>query len=137
MISIASAIYAQEKETNKRFTQENYLKKSRNHKKTAWILAGGGAGLVVIGSVIPKGDYKGGSFCLTGYCDEYENDGIKSALVVTGVVAMLGSIPFFISSSGNRRKAMRVTFKNEKTSILYQNTIVTRTIPALSFRITL
>ncbi|HEY0678125.1 MAG TPA: hypothetical protein VGD17_07555 [Chitinophagaceae bacterium] len=137
MISFATAIYSQEQNKNKQLSQEDYLKKSRNQKKTAWILLGGGAGLVVIGAAIPKGDYKGGSICLSGVCDDYENDGIKSALVVTGIVSMLGSIPFFGWSSANKRRAMRVTIKNEKTSVLYQNTIGTSSIPAISFRVTL
>ena len=37
--------------------------------------------------------------------EEYKNEGIKAAFGVAGVLTMLGSIPLFIASWKNKRKA--------------------------------
>lgn len=83
------------------------LQKSKKQKTTAWIMLGGGAGLAIAGYIIMQ--------------NEAEKDPLGSLLGqnATGVVvfiagdaAMLGSIPFFIASGNNKRKAY-LMLKNE------------------------
>ena len=97
--------------TNSNATKENYLIKSKNQKKVAKILLFGGATFVLIAFLIPRGEVQDAYFFTT-----YENDGIKGAFGVVGTTSMLCSIPLFIASSRNKRKAAAITmgFKNEK-----------------------
>lgn len=93
------------------------LLKSKKQKTAAWFCIGGGAALVTTGFVLgtrkvaedvvnlftlqntPQHSYAGENICL-----------------ITGGVAMLSSIPLFISASNNKRKA-RLTIKDEKVAL--------------------
>ena len=74
-----------------------YLIKSKNQKKTGRILLYSGAGLISVGLLI--GTPRNASFGQAGF-----------GAVVGGIGALLaiGSIPAFISSGNNKRKAMVV-----------------------------
>ena len=82
-------------------------------------MAGGGAILLLTGIIIPRGEIIRDSFF-----PEYKNDGIKQSFVFTGTLSMLGSIPFFISSQHNKKKAASLSFKNEKTQDISKNSFV-------------
>ncbi len=114
----------------------DYLKKSKVQKTAAWIFLGGGGALLLTGFIIPQGEVTQENIF---WFDEHKNDNIKSGLVLSGTLAMLGSIPFFIASSKNKTKAegMVVLLKTEKlTSFRYQS-FKQNSYPALSVRITL
>ncbi|MBL0273349.1 MAG: hypothetical protein IPQ06_09845 [Chitinophagaceae bacterium] len=88
-------------------TKQDYLQKSKHQKTAAWILMGGGATLLLTGIVIPKG-----ALTHSGFLDDtYKNDGIKDAFDLTGIVSMLGSIPFFIASSKKKKSPYLSRFK--------------------------
>jgi hypothetical protein len=120
------------------FTKTDYLKKSKKQKTVAWVLLGGGATLVLTGIIIPKGEITNPD-CV--FCPEekieYKNDGIKSTLGLTGVLSMIGSIPFFIASSKNKKKAMSISFKNELSPPLVKSSFVYRSVPSLNLKISL
>ncbi len=93
------------------------LKKARNQKTIAWVFLGGGIGLAITGAVIG-----------TNVVDNVGSQSIDklgaslqtgSVLLLAGGVCMASSIPFFISSGKNRRKAS-VVLKNESTFLLQQ-----------------
>lgn len=91
-------------------TKTYYLEKSKKQIKTAWIMIGGGAACFLTGVIIPKGESKGFTGSYYGFpVEEYKNDGIKAAFGVGGVLSMLGSIPFFIASGKNKKRANRTT----------------------------
>lgn len=76
-------------------TQEYYLQKSKRQKKTGWILLGSGATLITSGILIAAGQ---------------DEDAVKAAIPLvfisgTGLVSSLVSIPFFVSSSHNKKRA--------------------------------
>jgi len=81
------------------------LQKSKNQKKAAWILLGGGAALFAIGVIIPQGEEEEWTF----YGPDHKNDGIKAVFCLTGTLSMLGSIPLFIASGKNKRRAASVS----------------------------
>lgn len=109
----------------------DYLKKSKNQKKVALIMLGGGATLLLTGIIIPKGE-----LIHSGFLDDtYKNDGIKGAFELTGIVSMLGSIPLFIASSKNKKKAAAISFKMETVPEVQQQSFVYHSYPALSFSI--
>lgn len=114
-------------------TKDDYLQKSRSQKTAAWIMLGGGALATTAGII-----WFSQEFTLFGPTSSEES--ASGAIVVVGVAAMGGSIPLFIASARNKRKAnamallitaedlSRTASLNFKTSSRY---------PALTFRITL
>ena len=111
----------------------DYLQKSKNQKTAAWILLGSGGTLMVTGVIIPRGELIHESL----FQKTYKNDGIKSTLISTGIVAMLGGIPLFIASSKNKRKATSLSFKNETVPGFYKQAIVSQSAPSLTIKISL
>lgn len=112
---------------------QDYLQKSKNQKTTAWIMLGGGGALILTGIIIPKGE-----LTHLGILDnDYKNDGIKNAFVSSGTIAMLGSIPFFIMASKNKRKTASFSFKNKKMPQVQKGNLVDRAIPSFNIKINL
>ena len=107
-------------------TKQDYLQKSKNQKTTAWVMLGGGAGLILVGTLI--GNSKEASF---------SDAGTGVVLGGIGALSMLGSIPLFIASGKNKRKSMSMSFKNEMAPQLQKNSFVTRLVPSLSLKISL
>ena len=105
------------------------LQKSKNKKKVAWIMAGGGATLLLTGIIIPRGEIIPNFFF-----PDYKNDGIKISFLLTGTLSMLGSIPFFISSHHNKKKAASLSFKNEPVQQINKSSMVYRNIPSLALK---
>ena len=110
------------------------LLKSKKQKTAAWILLGGGGTLILTGIIIPKGEITREAFFLR---NDYKNDGIKSTLIPSGAVAMLGSIPFFIASKKNKKKAMSISFKNETVPQFYKQSIVSLPLSSLTLKLNL
>ena len=118
--------------------KHDYLQKSNTQKKTGRIFLISGAGLMLTSFLIPKGDLVDDGICVVGLCDtEYKNDGIKSGFFIAGAVAGLTSIPFFIASGKNRRKAASLGFKMENTLQLRKQNFVYSSFPALRLHLNL
>ena len=79
---------------------DHLLKKSKNQKIAAWCMLGGGTLLVLIGF---------GGAAAEGYDNSWggtpEYSSTPDILLVSGLLSMAGSIPLFISSGKNKRKA--------------------------------
>ena len=90
------------------------------------------------GIIIPQGDLIHDGICIGIWCDdEYENDGIKAGFILAGTISMLSSVPLFIISGKNKRKAATLGFKNENTFLLYNQNLVYTGVPALSVKVDL
>ena len=138
LLAFATTSFCQRTIQKPTLESTDYLQKSKKQKKTATILLAVGAGLIVTSVVIPKGELTYDGICIGAYCsDKYKNDGIKAAFGLSGVAAMLGSIPFFIASGENKRRAMSVSFKNQNVPQLQKSSFVYKTIPGLNFKISL
>lgn len=119
-----------------RSAKPDFLNKSKKQKKTANILLAGGGGLVVAAFVFPRGGMDSppaGSFI---YFTTYKNDGLKGGLLVAGVLSMLTSIPFYISSAGNKRKANAITINIDNRDLLFGTCILIRQ-PAVVLKVRL
>ena len=114
-----------QQQTNSNVSRDHYLRKSKNQKKVATILLAGGAASILTGALISKGE--------PGFIFN-ENDGIKMTFVGIGTLSMLTSIPFYIASSKNKRRANAATlsFTNQKVIFPQQNTFVLKTQPTLT-----
>lgn len=128
LLTIVITGYTQEIKPNTLFTKQDYLQKSKQQKTVAWVLAGGGSALSIIGglkfldeavkvrnSVIP----------LPGQPlpDEAKVNG-AGILMLIGGVAIVGSVPLFVASGKNKKKATAVSFKNIPVRVLQKHSIV-------------
>jgi len=136
LLALAITSFSQQVVQKKSLTQTNYLQKSKKQKKIAWILLGSGAALAITAAVIPSKLTDEGVPGVI-WDDQYSND--WSLLILPGTVGMLSSIPFFIASSKNKKRARAASvFVNmEKAPVLRQATIMNRSFPALGIRISL
>ena len=84
-------------------SKEDYLKKSKTQKTVGWVMLGGGVAMTTIGYVI---------------INQQVNDDPLNAittgqgyvvLMIAGAATALGSIPFFISSAKNARRAAAIS----------------------------
>jgi len=81
-----------------------YLKKSKSQKTTAWVLLGTGAAAITTGLIV-SGTASNNDDINSGY-DQLATGGV---VAIIGTAACLSSIPFFIASAKNKRRAMAVT----------------------------
>lgn len=129
MLAISTSLFSQQTTADRK---TNYQHKSKIQKTVALILLGGGATLVLTDILIPRGEV-----IHEGFWDSYKNDGIKTTFGLTGIVSMLGSIPFFIASSKNKRKAASVSIYNEKIQTLQKGSFAYNFVPAVRLTIRL
>jgi len=103
-----------------------YIEKSKNQKTAAWFLLGGGVALIGTGFLV--GDDKEASF----------DDAFTGALMAgIGVLSTIGSIPLFIASGKNKRKAMNASafIKLETVPLPQKQSFVQNSYPAFSVNI--
>src|SRR5258705_12673666 len=124
ILSVSS--FSQQTNSRPVLNKQDYLKKSKNQKTTAWVLLGSGAALILVGDLI--GNSKESSF---------DDAGAGVVIAGAGVLSMLGSIPLFIASGKNKRKAMSMSFKNEMMPQLQRGSFVNQSIPSFSLKISL
>ena len=103
-------------------SNESYLQKSRSQKKTAWILLGTGLGIAAVGTVVQIANRDNWDF--TG-----------AAVAVGGGVVALTSIPFFISSNGNKKRAASVVISNQKIFLPRANNFSLTAQPTITLNI--
>jgi len=87
--------------------EKDYLQKSINQMKASKILLITGGALIVTAIAIPRGKKVYDGICIDPYfCDDrYKNDNLKSAFLLSGSCVLLASLPFYILSVKNKRKA--------------------------------
>jgi len=113
--------------TDTTLTKEYYWEKSKNQRTVAWVMLGGGIALSIVGIV-------GASATLfedNNAADTY------SVVAAIGVGLSLGSIPLFIASGRNARKAATLSFKAQPIFVPQQNYSVRKSQPAISLQIPL
>ena len=132
MLVLSASTFSQQTDPSQTLTKQDYLKKSKSQNTAAWILAGAGTGLVVI------------AFATTNLSDlgdaiNGDNSGLNrgTALFVAGSIVAVSSIPLFIISAKNKRKAMSLSLKNEPTFAPFKIDIVNTTIPSFTLKINL
>jgi hypothetical protein len=133
LLDITMNCFCQQKTPSQTFTHEDYLKKSKRQKTTAWTFLGVGATLFMTGLVIPQGEEA------YGVPISDQNDGVKDAFLLTGSLSMLGSIPLFIASGRNKKKAMAASanFQMKRSPVLQNPCVVNRPYPVVSIKISL
>src|SRR6188508_2002901 len=100
----------------------DYLLKSKNQKTAAWVLLGGGTALIGVGFLI--GDSKNSTF------DDAATGAVLGGI---GFLSAIGSIPLFIASGKNKRKAMQATtfIKMENVRMIPNQSLVQTSYPSI------
>ncbi|MEO6719045.1 MAG: hypothetical protein ABIN67_01725 [Ferruginibacter sp.] len=137
-----SALIAQETPREKSMetlTKEDYLKKARGQKTGAIVLISAGGALTAVGFILALNnlEYDIGGIFDQNYQPRDDNETVSTVLAITGIAAMLGSIPLFISAHKNKKHAMNISFKNEMAPQLQGNFVFNRSIPGISLKIQL
>jgi hypothetical protein len=120
--------FCQQIKSSKQLTCEEYLTKSKNQKTAARTLLICGGVLIIVPVII----------AIPG---EVSFDTLDALAVIAGigVGASLASIPLFIASGRNKRKALNPSLcvKIENAASLKQAALYTHSYPAISFKINL
>ena len=125
-LSAASCSFSQQtqKDTVQYGTKDYYLQKSKKQKSGAFALLVGGT--VLMGTGLLIGDSKNADF---------GDAGTGVVMVAIGFLADVGSIPLFIASSKNKKRAAKASVSlkiQDALTAQKQNRVNTR-FPAVSF----
>ena len=109
-------------------TKDYYLQKSKRQKSGAWAFLIGGTALMGAGLLI--GDSKNADFGQAG---------TGAVMFGLGFLADLGSIPLFIASSKNKKRAMKmaISLRIQDALAVQRQNIMNTKFPAISFHIRL
>jgi len=135
LLMLNADVFSQQQNPVQPPVSQDYLKKSKKQKKAGWILLGGGVVLIATAAIIPRGDLEYDGITVGPYSsDKYQNDGIKSGFLIAGGITALGSIPFFIVSHKNRKRAASVSLKMEKAVYIYKQNFAATQFPAVRMK---
>lgn len=109
-------------------SKEDYLQKSRNQRTAGWIMLGGGVVLGAVGAA---------TFNNSDFLNNDSGSNTGGWLFVIGGATALGSIPFFISSAHNARKAATISFKPQRVHLPVNTAWSVKWQPAVSVAIRL
>ncbi len=117
--------------TSKAVTKEYYLKKSRTQKTIAWVMLGTGVVMAATGYVIGS----------TRDADDFIQDAnigeTEGIVIIAGGVVAVGSIPLFIISSKNKKRAAGISFIQQPVFVPVQNSFAYKHQPGISIKIKL
>jgi hypothetical protein len=128
LLILSSSSFSQQTNSQPALSKQDYLKKSKNQKTAAWVMLGGGVAL-------------GAGGILWALSDIFSTSSGPDILFFAGGASMLGSIPLFIASSRNKKKAMSLSFKNEMVPSRLlsgqKTSFVSQLVPSLFLKISL
>jgi hypothetical protein len=142
LLAIAVQSFCQQTDSLKSIAKTDYLRKSKNQKTAAWILLGGGIAMAVAGTIVYSNDYNKAAeqdpfWTTVSYGANVNPTG--AVIATLGVLAAVGSIPLFIASGKNKKKARAIStgFKMENALSIQRASLVSGSYPALSLRLSL
>ncbi len=140
MLAMPASAFNQQTTNNTPPVNTDYLQKCKKQKTAAWVFLSAGTAMMLTGSIIWSKEVE----------ETVQNDpfGIFYApytttkgtgLSAAGLLVSVGSIPFFIASGKNKRRArnMSTNFKMEKTTQIPRQSFIQNSYPALSVKIAL
>lgn len=130
LLVTAACGYSQHSNNAKSPVNIDYVQKSKSQKIAACLLFGGGMIITMVGmaKVISNITFVG---------EPINKTNTGEVLMLVGSSSMLGSIPLFIASSRNRRKALSISFKNEYGRQIQKGMVACKIVPSLSMKIEL
>lgn len=140
LLIMSSPLFSQQIDPSLSMTKQDYVKKSKHQKVAAWSLLGGGLVIGSIGTIIAlKEAVKVTVIPFPGVLPPPDQNKLNfgAALMLVSSIAVIGSIPFFIISSKNKRRAASLSLKNGPIPQIYQSSLVYRNIPSLTLKLQL
>jgi len=132
LLLLSATAFSQQSNPSKPLTRADYLQKSKNQKTAGWILLGSGAVLSVTGLVIYRNSIEDSN----NPFEFLKGKGAGASAI--GFLAMAGSIPLFIASGKNRRKAeASVSFKMENATLIGKCAVSNNRYPAVGILVRL
>jgi hypothetical protein len=125
LLIMTTISFSQQTNPSQPLTKEDYLKKGKAKKSGAWLLLGGGFGVLAITAITNAG------------VDFQNKKSFPVVSVSIGGAMMIGSIPLFIAAKKNKRKAMSMSFKNQLSPQLQNSGFVYRSVPSLNLKFSL
>jgi len=118
-----------EQEKNLSLTKDDYLRKAKNQKATAWVIFSGGIVTMTAGLItnLDKG------FMTSNHDDKKKG----AAAAVIGFVTTLSSIPFFVASHSNKEKANSISLGQINIPMLTSSGSMMKQVRCLSLKIAL
>lgn len=140
--TIAVAAFSQQTNPPPTLPKQDYLLISKHQKTAAWLLVGGGVvlsatSLILIAQKGAEDVFNIIPGVITGDPKPQHDYTAETILLTVGGAAMLSSIPLFIASGRNKGKSLSLSLKNETTRQLQKNSFVYKTIPSITFKISL
>jgi hypothetical protein len=105
-----------------------FLQRSKTQKKTGWIILGSGLGIAALGGIVQAAKENQGN-------GSWNFDFTGLWIAIGGGCVSLSSIPFFISSGVNARKAATLTLSSQQVFIPQQNIYARTTVPSTTLKI--
>lgn len=139
LLLVAASSFAQLSEPpnpSQPFSREYYLKKSKTNKTAAWVMLA--AGTVLVGTGIGVGLNEATDQWVNLFtAEEEKTSDTGGILFFSGLAAVATTIPLFIASHKNRKRANNVSasLKMEKSLLVRQQSFVKSSYPALSVSI--
>jgi hypothetical protein len=121
---MAISPFCQQSGSGQSLSQQDYLQKSKRQKTAAWIMLGGGVVLAA------------GSAILAVSSDWSKPETPYDVAIYAGGASILGSIPLFIASGRNKRKAMNAStyFEIRRNPVTTGTGLTLRSMPTLSLK---
>jgi hypothetical protein len=125
LLLMTTSSFCQQKDFSQSLTQKDYLQKSKKQKTAAWVLLGGGFALAVGGAILDASS------------DWSKSETPYLVAIFAGGASMVGSIPLFIASGRNKRKAMNAStyFEIRQNPIPTNTGLTLQSTPTLSLKI--
>ena len=120
-------VFSQQLPPAAKHTQDYYLQKSKNQQSGAWVLVGCGSALIA-GGVLGANN-----------ATSFSGVGAGGIAAVLGGITMLTSVPLFLASGRNKRKAIpaAASIKMEKTALPLTTGFSRASFTALNLKIQL
>jgi hypothetical protein len=135
LLTVSAATFGQTDTPSQTLTSTDYLQKSKKQNTAGWIFLGGGFSVAVAGIVV---GITGTAEEIAGIFTGEESNTLETGAVLcyVGTAAMLGSIPFFIAASKNKRKSKEIalSLKLETRSMVYKSSIIQSGYPAITVK---
>ena len=139
LLRISVASFSQQiTTTDPSVAKTDYLQKSKKQKAAAITLAAGGGVLILFG--IPSwGSGFSDGLDFSNPDPEAGAADMKSATAffIAGGALILGSVALFIASAKNKLRSMNLSFKNETATLVQKSSLVNRSVPSLTLKISL
>lgn len=128
LLMMAPAVFSQRPDSTITLTREDYLLMSKHQKTTGWVFLGVGAGLVASGFIVDAAKQPSPD-------DPYEISATGASMIIVGMLSAMGSIPFFVNSSKNAKRAAEISLNNQNLLIPRNNAFVVMPQPTLTLKI--